>query len=355
MTLYTKIHCKYTGIKWFVNLVKISHKYQYMITQEAKRRIKILDFWNKYWLDAVIDAFNIWERTLYLWKSKLLTSWWNIESLNPKYKIPINKRKRIWNNRIIDEIKRIRELRPNLWKDKIHPELEKFCILNNLECPWISTIWRLIKDLWWLRKSSVKLSHFWKVKVINRKKVLRKPKDLKITYTWQIVAFDTIEKFINWAKRYIITFEDIYSRFSFALAVSGHSSKAAKEFFDICKVIFPFKMYSILTDNWSEFMKDFSNEIKKLHLLHYHTYPRTPKMNAHLERFNRTIQEEFINYHMIELSRDIKLFNSKIIDYLLWYNEDRVHYAFKNKLSPLQFIMKQYNNVIHCKNGWTYT
>jgi len=39
----------------------------------------------------------------------------------------------------------------------------------------------------------------------------------------------------------------------------------------------------------------------------------------------------------------------------------KVHYAFKNKPSPLQFIIKEYNhnqkflNPIYCKNGWTYT
>lgn len=56
-------------------------------------------------------------------------------------------------------------------------------------------------------------------------------------------------------------------------------------------------------------------------------------MNAHCERFNRTIQEEFSDYHKPEV------FNRKLIDYLIWYNTKRVHHAFKNKLSPVQFIM----------------
>jgi len=39
----------------------------------------------------------------------------------------------------------------------------------------------------------------------------------------------------------------------------------------------------------------------------------------------------------------------------------KVRYAFKNKPSPLQFIIKEYNhnqkffNPIYYKNGWTYT
>ena len=61
-------------------------------------------------------------------------------------------------------------------------------------------------------------------------------------------------------------------------------------------------------------------------------------MNAHLERFNRTIQEEFINYHSFLLLSPNE-FNRKLMDYLIFYNTQRVHYAFKNKLSPIQFML----------------
>ncbi|MDO8524815.1 MAG: hypothetical protein Q7R99_04290, partial [bacterium] len=32
-------------------------------------------------------------------------------------------------------------------------------------------------------------------------------------------------------------------------------------------------------------------------------------------------------------------FNQELIDYLIFYNTLRVHHAFQNKLSPIQFIM----------------
>jgi len=95
--------------------------------------------------------------------------------------------------------------------------------------------------------------------------------------------------------------EDIYTRFGFAWAITSHASRVAKEFFGYCKMVFPFPFTFILSDNGSEFAKHFAEELKKLHLTHYHTYPKTPKQNPHLERFNRTIQEEFIDYHVSEL------------------------------------------------------
>jgi transposase InsO family protein len=86
-------------------------------------------------------------------------------------------------------------------------------------------------------------------------------------------------------------------------------------------------------------------------------------MNAHLERFNRTIQDEFVDYHI----RDLLLvsdFNHKLMDWLIWYNTRRVHHAFKNKLSPLQFMMMKQEEMSdsslsvltgNSRIGWAYT
>ena len=149
-----------------------------------------------------------------------------------------------------------------------------------------------------------------------------------------------MERIVQGCRRYVITFEDIHSRFSFAWATKSHASKAAEEFFELCLKVFPcsFNFLYVLTDNGSEFKKHFSERLKELHLTHYHTYPRTPQMNAHLERFNRSIQEEFIDFKQYLLLNSDE-FNQELIDYLIFYNIERVHCAFQNKLSPIQFIM----------------
>ena len=103
----------------------------------------------------------------------------------------------------------------------------------------------------------------------------------------------------------------------------------------------------------------FNVKIGKKSIIHFHTYPRTPKMNAHCERLNRSLQEEFIDYDLNLLFDDVTLFNKKFADYLTFYNEKRVHTAFKNKYSPLQFMIQSNHYKINlpeeCKNGWTYT
>jgi len=76
---------------------------------------------------------------------------------------------------------------------------------------------------------------------------------------------------------------------------------------------------------------------RRLHLTHYHTYPHTPKMNAHCERFNRTIQEEFLDYHAGSLI-DPSSFNQQMIPWLVWYNTERPHWGLDLK-SPMQFML----------------
>lgn len=344
MEFFNKIHCKHTGIKGFVKLYEYGLKWSYMITQKTKHKVKVLIFWEKHGLNATLDAFPHKRSTLFLWKKTLKKGGNKLESLNNQKRTPKTKRKRVWPSEVINEIKRLRsrDEHPNLGSEKIHPLLKTFCKKNNFKCPRPRTIARIIADdPEKMRIFPQKVSHFGKIKKVNRQKVLRKPKHLKPTFPGHLVALDTIEKRINGCKRYVITFEDIYTRFSFAWSTKSHASKAAQEFFDLCLKIFPhsFNFMYVLTDNGSEFKKHFSQKLKQLHLTHYHTYPKCPQMNSHIERFNRTIQEEFIDYFTY-LLKDPVVFNQRLIDYLIFYNIDRVHCAFKNKVSPVQFMIQ---------------
>ena len=375
MAFYHHIHCKYTGVKGFLTLYNDALRYSYMITEKALYRMKVLAFWQKYGLKPTMEAFNVKRRTLFNWKRSLIKGKGKIEALNPIKTIPKTKRRRIWPLEIRTKIKLIRGEHPNLGGEKIYPILKKYCKKNNLKCPKARTIARIISDdKEKMRMFPQKIFHSGKVKPIKRQKVLRKPKDIKPNHPGHLVALDTIVKIVNGNRRYIITFEDIYTRFSFAWSTKSHASKAAEEFFNLCIKVFPysFNFLYVLTDNGSEFKKHFNQKLMELHLTHYHTYPRTPKMNAHIERFNRTIQDEFIDYNTYYLLNPDE-FNQKLIDYLVFYNIDRVHHAFKNKLSPVQFmiewqtkqiakninIIKSNNKSLtrpqECKTGWHYT
>ena len=74
-------------------------------------------------------------------------------------------------------------------------------------------------------------------------------------------------------------------------------------------------------------------------------------MNAHCERFNRNIQECFVDYHENLLLTDPALFNQKMSDWLVFYNTELPHLSPKpnpkktaslNNLpvSPIEFLLK---------------
>ena len=324
-----------------------------MLTDKAKKKFEILVFWEKHGIKATMDAFKVRRRTLFLWKKQLRQGHGKPTALNERSKIPKNRRIRAWPLPLLDEIKRQRMEHPNLGKEKLHELLQPFCQKQELPLPSASTVGRLINDMGGLRVFPQKIDHFGRVRKANRQKVVRKPRNFKALHPGHCVAFDTIERFIHGCRRYIITFEDIYSRFGFAWSTTSHASKAAEEFFGFCRMVFPVPFEHVLTDNGSEFKKHFAERLKELHLTHYHTYPKTPKMNAHCERFNRTIQEEFVDYHAHELL-DPRQFNIHLMDYLVWFNTERPHYGLKLQ-SPLQFLLHWSSTQQECNYRWTDT
>ncbi len=332
-------------------------RFRYMITETAKKRTRILAFWKKYGNEAVKEAYGVSKRTLYRWQGALKKGQGKLEVLNSGSRVPKTKRTRTWNPLILEELRRLRFLRPNLGKEKLLPLLQKFCTQHKLKVPSDRTIGRLINDLGGLRMVPLRITGTGRIKPLTTIKALRKPKGLVARYPGHVVALDTFEEHINGTRRYVITFIDLYTRFGFAFATSSHASLAAADFFALCKSVFPFPFIFVLTDNGSEFKRHFSATLLDLHLTHYHTRPRTPKQNAHAERFNRTVQEEFANYHRHELWMDIDSFNQKLFAWLFWYNSERVHFAFQNKLSPLQFMVSLDPSTLpeECQSGWPHT
>ena len=91
---------------------------------------------------------------------------------------------------------------------------------------------------------------------------------------------------------------------------------------------FHFEM--IQSDHGPEFGKWFVERIKKSHR---YTRIGKPNDNSHIERLNRTIQEEFLD----KLPNDVKIINCKLKEYLQYYNYKRVHGGI-NYLVPMQVV-----------------
>ena len=331
-----QVHRLSYHVRGFVSLADDAIRWMRMVTEKAKHKLKVLIFWQKYGLEAAMSAYEVSERTLYVWQAKLRASKGRPEALNDQSRKPKAIRQRQWPDQIKDQIRKLRKEHPNLGKEKIYILFQPYCQANSLKCPSASTIGNLIRDLGGLRMSPVKVRHNGRIVPVKRAKVVRKPKQFIAAYPGHCGSFDTIEKHIHGSRRYVLTFTDLYSRFSLAWATNSHASGAAKEFFALTTFLFPFPLEYILTDNGSEFKKHFDLELKRLHKEHWRTYPKQPKMNTHDERFNRSLQEEYIDYHEQELL-DPTSFNVGLMKHLLWHNTERPHFGINLK-TPVEFI-----------------
>ena len=345
-----QIGFKYKYCKGFGRLYEYSFKHTHMITKEAKERLKILNFWKEYGLKAMTDAYGAKRSTLYEWQKTYQESERKIESLNPKSQAPINRRKRITDYKIINEIRRLRtEVCPNMGKEKVKKDLDKFCTINNLEIISASTIGRIIKEKK-IYHHRQKIYHDGRIKTVKRVKKLRKPKEFVAEYKGDLIEIDTIVKFTYGMKRYIITTIDVKTRYTFAWAYKKHDSASVKDFFQKLETTFPYKIKAVQTDNGSEFHKFFRDYLKEKKAVHYWNYPGQPYRNGHVEKYNRTIQEEFVDWNESLLEYPNK-FNEKLMDWLIWYNTKRYHWSLDLQ-SPVDYMI---NHNLLSRMCWTNT
>lgn len=345
-----QIGFKYHNCRGFGRLYEYAYKQTRMITKEAKQRLKILNFWRQYGLAATTDAYGAKRSTLYGWWKIYMTSERKVESLNPGKQERINKNKRTVDLRLINEIRRLRlEVCPNMGKEKVKKDLDIFCKNNGLKFISESTIGRIIKDKK-IYHHRQKVSYYGKVKTQSKEKKERKPDGFKTKAPGDLVEIDTVVKFAWKIKRYIITAVDIHSRYSFAFCYERPLSINARDFIKKLQTVFPYPIKAIQTDNGSEFHKYFRDYLKEQDIIQYWNYPGRPYRQGHIEKFNRTIQEEFIDWNEVLLD-DTYVFNQKLTDWLIWYNTKRYHWGL-NLTSPVDYLIK---NSFVSKMCWTNT
>ena len=149
-----------------------------------------------------------------------------------------------------------------------------------------------------------------------------------------LVQIDTIHFMDKDGRRiYVYTALDVYSRYGFAILAKRIGAKQSTYFLKRLIAYFPFKIRNIQTDNGSEFSFFFTDFVIRCGMTHRHIHPRSPNENGHLERFNRTIQEEIGRFGWcIFIQKDIQSF-------LKYYNTERLHMGINFK-TPSQLITK---------------
>jgi transposase InsO family protein len=148
-----------------------------------------------------------------------------------------------------------------------------------------------------------------------------------------LMQIDTIHEGAPQNRLYLYTLLDVCSRWAYAIPCMRIGAGPSVAFMHEAQRIAPFDFHIIQSDHGSEFSKWFTKCMCTAGMAHRHSRIRTPNDNAHLERFNRTIQDECLS----RVSRSLKSWHKEIPEYLKWYNEQRPHLALQIK-SPLDII-----------------
>lgn len=326
---------KFNNTKGFIKTWQWVVRFRDMITEAAQRRTQILAFWEQYGDAATKDAFQVSRATLFRWQQALRARQGQLEALNKRSTAPKNRRKRVIPEQVKAFILKERE-RECLSKDKLAVMLQD----DGIATLSASTVGRMLGDL----KQQGVLPDLVKVvisgrtgRLLERRPKPRKKKRRSKGHQGGLVKADTIVRFTDGIKRYVVTALDRETKFAFAYAYVSHSSKAAADFMAAFQKVSPVSITHVQTDNGSEFADHFDLLLSREGIEHFWSYPRCPKMQSEIERFNRTLSEAFIAKHRYLLAYDLPAFNKKLIDWLLWYNTRRPHWSL-GLISPLRYI-----------------
>jgi transposase InsO family protein len=136
-----------------------------------------------------------------------------------------------------------------------------------------------------------------------------------------LVEIDTIHTMQDAKKRmYTFVLIDVHSRFVYAKAYQRMNAQTSVQFVREAQRVAPFHFKMLQSDHGPEFGKWFVTRIAKSH-----RYIRIgkPNDNAHVERVNRTLQEECLDKE----PPTPQAFNRALRKYLLHYNTTRPHFG----------------------------
>jgi len=147
-----------------------------------------------------------------------------------------------------------------------------------------------------------------------------------------LVQIDTIHFLEDDRRTYVYTLIDVCSRWAYAQAFERINSQNSAAFLRKAQRKAAFEFRCIQSDHGSEFSQHFTERIG---IKHRHSRVRKPNDNGHLERFNRTLQDECLRQCRI----NAKALNRALQKYLPYYNGQRIHMGI-NFQTPEEILQK---------------
>jgi transposase InsO family protein len=153
-------------------------------------------------------------------------------------------------------------------------------------------------------------------------------------YPGALLQADTVHFLLpDGSRLYVYTLIDLYSRWAYAEVSEKLRAYKSASFVARAQRKAPFDFDMIQTDHGPEFSTRFTHILLRKKLSHRHSRVRQCNDNAHVERFNRTLQDECLS----GIVRSIPTFKKALAMYLPYYNTDRLHMGLDFK-TPAQIL-----------------
>lgn len=278
--------------------------------------------------ELIYTVLEVSKATLFRWRKSY--SIFGIEGLENYSRRPNNVRKSTKNPVLEQLILTLRRKYPIFGKDKI-----KVMLATEYEIfVSVSAVGRILKQLIEQRKI-VSVADFCGKKTPRKKRRFddhAQPFDFtKAAKPGEMMQIDHMVEGIYKHFAVICPITKLWYAQVYTKANSMNGSLFLDE---LCK-FFPFKIYSIQVDGGSEFMADFEELCKQKGIKLYVLPPRSPKLNAFIERSNNTAHYEFYALH--PKWKDIDDLKANLRGFVAFYNEIRPHQHLKY-LTPMRYF-----------------
>lgn len=272
--------------------------------EAAQKRMEIITFYERFGEGATKQAFGADRRVISRWKKRLRESGGRLVSLVPQSTRPKTVRTPQTHLKIIKFIKTQREDHPRIGKEKIKPDLDEYCLSSGIPTVSTSTIGNIIKRHHFFLQKTGRVYHYpgskWAQNKVKKKKRLRikhSPKPIDYGH----ILSDTVERITEGVKDYFMSAIDAKMKFALTLRYKRITSENMKDFYQRFMSVYPGTVRVWQSDNGSENLGKFDTQLEADHIPHLFIYPRCPKIDAFIERYNRTLQEEFIDHIIMRM------------------------------------------------------
>ena len=179
----------------------------------------------------------------------------------------------------------------------------------------------------------------------KRPYAVRKPKEYAVKAPGDLVQLDTLDiRPLPGAVLKHFTARDVVSRWDVVEVYSVATARTASDFLTAIKERSPFPIRAIQVDGGSEFMGEFEIACQGSDLQLFVLPPRSPKLNGHVERAQRTHTEEFWERYDGDL--DLPSVRPALRAWERLYNTFRPHQALA-QLTPAEYLANCHPEAAH--------